>query len=115
MRGIRFRARHGVTRAERGLAQDFTVDVDMDLPPGELPHRDNMKDVFDYDRIATIVVTLGTSESYRLLEILAQRIAARLLGETRALAATVAVRKIAPPTTASVEQVTVEVTLEQAR
>ncbi|MCL2724301.1 MAG: dihydroneopterin aldolase [Polyangiaceae bacterium] len=111
MHGIRFRARHGVSRAERGLAQDFTVDVDMDLPPGDLPRRDDMKDVFDYDRIGSIVVELGTSESYRLLEILAQRIASRLLAETPALATTVAVRKFAPPTTASVEQVTVEVRL----
>lgn len=113
MRGIRFRARHGVTRAERGLAQDFTVDVEMQLPPEELPRRDEFSKVFDYSLIATTVVEEGTSGSYRLLETLAQRIAQRLLAETSALTATVEVRKMAPPTEASVEQVSVEVRVER--
>jgi dihydroneopterin aldolase len=113
MRGIRFRARHGVSRAERGLAQDFTVDVDMMLPVAELPRRDEMSKVFDYDRIASTVVDEGTSGSYKLLETLAQRIANRLLDDTPALAVTVEVRKMAPPTTASVEQVSVEVRVER--
>ncbi len=113
MQGIRFRARHGVTRAERGLAQDFTVDVELDLPTSELPRRDEMSKVFDYDRIATTVVGEGTSGSYRLLETLAQRTAQRLLAETPALSAKVEIRKMAPPTTASVEQVSVEVRIDR--
>ncbi len=108
MAGIRFRARHGVTRAERGLAQDFTVDVDLDLPVKELPAKDELRDVFDYDRIATVVVEEGTKGSYRLLETLAQRLVARLLEETPALTVGVAVRKFAPPTDASVEHVAIE-------
>jgi 7,8-dihydroneopterin aldolase/epimerase/oxygenase len=108
MAGIRFRARHGVTRAERGLAQDFTVDVDLDLPLAELPQKDELRDVFDYDRIATVVVEEGTKGSYRLLETLAQRLVARLLEDTPALAVGVKVRKFAPPTDASVEHVAIE-------
>jgi 7,8-dihydroneopterin aldolase/epimerase/oxygenase len=108
MAGIRFRARHGVTRAERGLAQDFTVDVDLDLPAAELPAKDELRDVFDYDRIATVVVEEGTKGSYRLLETLAQRLVARLLEDTPALAVGVKVRKYAPPTDASVEHVAIE-------
>jgi 7,8-dihydroneopterin aldolase/epimerase/oxygenase len=113
MAGIRFRARHGVTRAERGLAQDFTVDVDLELPIAELPAKDELRDVFDYDRIATVVVEEGTRGSYRLLETLAQRLVARLLEETPALSVGVKVRKFAPPTDASVEHVAIE--LEAAR
>ncbi|WP_240488914.1 dihydroneopterin aldolase [Labilithrix luteola] len=115
MRGIRFRAHHGVTRAERGLAQDFIVDVDMDLPVSVLPRRDELRQVFDYDKVSTVVVGEGTSGSYRLLETLAQRLASRLLEETPALSATVEIRKMAPPTTASVEQVSVEVRLDRQR
>lgn len=108
MNGIRFRARHGVTRAERGLAQDFTVDVEMELPAEELPSRDELGKVFDYDRIATVVVEEGTKGSYRLLETLAQRLAGRLLEATVALGVTVQVRKFAPPTEASVDNVAIE-------
>ena len=32
MEGIRFRAKHGVSRAERDLPQDFVVNLEVELP-----------------------------------------------------------------------------------
>ncbi|MCC6522168.1 MAG: dihydroneopterin aldolase [Polyangiaceae bacterium] len=110
LEGIRFRGRHGASRAERYLLQDFVVDLEVTLPTELLPTSDERTRVYDYDALATLVVEEGTGRSYKLLESLASRLLERLLGETPAIAATVRIRKFGPPTTASVDRVAVELT-----
>jgi dihydroneopterin aldolase len=104
LRGIRFRAKHGVSKSERQLFQDFLVDVELDLPAALLPVKDRIDESFNYDRIAALVVAEGTAESYRLLETVASRVIQRLLRDTKALRVVVSVGKTNPPTGASVEQ-----------
>ncbi len=106
--GIRFRARHGASDAERYLLQDFVVDLEVTLPLEELPDSDERSCVYDYDALASLVVEEGTSTSYKLLETLARRLLERLLADTPAVAATVRLRKFGPPTTASVDTVSIE-------
>lgn len=110
LEGIRFRARHGASRAEQALPQDFVVHLEVELPVAALPQRDLRKSVFDYDRLANLVVEEGTRSTVRLLETLGQRLLARVLGDTEALAATVTIKKFGPPTTASVDAASVELT-----
>ena len=114
LEGIRFRARHGVSRAERGLPQDFVVHLDVTLPVALLPRADTRARVFDYDKLASLVVDEGTSVSYKLLETLAERVIERVLADTPALAVTVQVKKFGPPTSASVDAVSVELTGHRA-
>jgi len=106
--GIRFRARHGLSDAERYLLQDFVVDLEVELPLAQLPDNDERSCVYDYDALATLVVEEGTRASYKLLETLAGRLLDRLLDDTPATAATVRLRKFGPPTTASVDTVAIE-------
>jgi dihydroneopterin aldolase len=108
--GIRFRARHGVSRAERDLPQDFVVDLEVSLPVSALPRADTRARVFDYDKLASLVVDEGTRVSYKLLETLADRLIARVLADTPATSVTVQVKKFGPPTSASVDAVSVELT-----
>ncbi|HVK68383.1 MAG TPA: dihydroneopterin aldolase [Polyangium sp.] len=108
LEGIRFRARHGVSRAERGLPQDFVVHVEVTLPITSLPRTDTLAKVFNYDKLATLVVDEGTHASYKLLEILAERLITRILADTPAIAVTVQVKKFGPPTSVSVDAVSVE-------
>ena len=108
--GIRFRARHGASRAERDLPQDFVVDLDVVLPVALLPRSDTRARVFDYDKLAALVVEEGTRVSYKLLETLADRLIERVLADTPATAVTVQVKKFGPPTSASVDAVAVELT-----
>jgi 7,8-dihydroneopterin aldolase/epimerase/oxygenase len=110
LEGIRFRARHGVSRAERDLPQDFVVHLDVELPVSLLPRADTRARVFDYDQLASLVVDEGTRVSYKLLETLAERVIARLLADTPAVAVTVEVKKFGPPTSASVDAVSVSLT-----
>jgi dihydroneopterin aldolase len=110
LEGIRFRARHGASRAERDLPQDFVVHLDVVLPVAVLPHSDTRARVFDYDKLASIVVDEGTRVSYKLLETLADRVIERVLADTPAIAVTVQVKKFGPPTSVSVDAVSVELT-----
>jgi len=110
LEAIRFRGRHGVSRAERDLPQDFVVDLDVTLPVAALPRADARARVFDYDKLAALVVDEGTKSSYKLLETLAQRLVGRVLAETPAIAVAVRVKKFGPPTSASVDAVSVELT-----
>ncbi len=108
LEGIRFRARHGASDAERYLLQDFVVDLEVSLPASELPESDERSCVYDYDRLANLVVEEGTKTSYKLLETLAKRLLERVLADTPALSVTVRLRKFGPPTTASVDTVAIE-------
>ena len=114
LEGIRFRGRHGVSRAERGLPQDFVVHVEVSLPLGALPRTDSLSRVFDYDKLASLVVDEGTRASYKLLETLAERLIARILADTPALGVTVQVKKFGPPTSVSVDAVSIELTGNRA-
>lgn len=110
LEGIRFRARHGVSRAERDLPQDFVVHLDVTLPTATLPRTDSRARVFDYDQLASLVVDEGTAVSYKLLETLAERLISRILADTPAVAVQVQVKKFGPPTSASVDAVAIELT-----
>jgi 7,8-dihydroneopterin aldolase/epimerase/oxygenase len=114
LEGIRFRARHGVSRAERGLPQDFVVTVEVLLPVSALPRSDSLTKVFDYDKLATLVVDEGTRVSYKLLETLGERLIARILADTPAVGVTVNVKKFGPPTSVSVDAVAVELSATRA-
>ncbi|MSP24036.1 MAG: dihydroneopterin aldolase [Myxococcales bacterium] len=114
LEGIRFRARHGVSDAERDLPQDFVVDLEVRLPIAVLPASDDRRAVYDYDVLATLVVEEGTRTSYRLLESLSRRLLERVLSDTPAVGATVRVRKFGPPTAASVDTVAVELSANRA-
>ena len=94
--------------SERDLPQDFLVTLRVELPIGTLPDSDSYRDVFDYDRLATLVVEEGTGQTCKLLETLAQRVIARVLRDTPALRVAVEVTKLQPPTHASVDRVSVE-------
>jgi dihydroneopterin aldolase len=106
--GIRFRGHHGVSDSERALPQDFLVSLEAHLPLAVLPSGDHIADVYNYDRLATLVVEEGTRQECRLLETLAQRVIARVLEDTPATRVSVAVTKSRPPTRSSVDSVTVE-------
>ena len=108
LHGVRFRASIGASAAERSIPQDLVVDVDLELPVSALPKRDTKREVVDYDRAVRLVVEVGLAESYRLLEVYAQRVLERLLSETPATRVRVAVTKSRVPSTYSTDQAVVE-------
>lgn len=108
LEGIRFRARHGASKAERGLLQDFIANVEIELPLSALPKTDSLRGVYDYGKLAEIVVDEGTKASYRLLEKLAQRLVERIIDDSPALSVSVRIKKFGPPTATSVDAAAIE-------
>ncbi len=106
--GIRFRGRHGASRAERGLPQDFVATVEVELPVTALPRTDTLRGVYDYGELAAVIVDEGTKSSYRLLETLGQRLVDRVFASSPALAVSIRIKKFGPPTPESVESSSIE-------
>jgi dihydroneopterin aldolase len=108
LEGIRFRARHGASRAERDLPQDFVVGVELELPIASLSRNDSLRGTYDYGKLAALVVDEGTRASHRLLETLAQRLIARIFEESPASRVLLRVKKFGPPTPVSVDTAAIE-------
>lgn len=106
--GIRFRGRHGASRAERDLPQDFVATLDVELPIDAFPRTDSQKGVVDYGLLAEIVVKEGTQASYRLLETLAARLIDRILEASPSKSVRVRIKKFGPPTPVSVDAASIE-------
>lgn len=108
LEGIRFRAKHGASKAERGLLQDFVATVEVELPVAALPNNDSLRTVYDYGKLAELVVDEGTKTSCKLLETLAERLIRRILDDSKALSVSVRIKKFGPPTPVSVDAASVE-------
>jgi dihydroneopterin aldolase len=98
LRGLRVTGRHGVLPEERERAQPFEVDLDIEADLSEAARHDDLSMTVDYGAVVRRVAEVVATESFQLLERLADAIAAAVLAEGgRALAVTVTVRKLRPP------------------
>jgi len=88
-----FRGHHGVREAERALAQDFTVDVEVECDLSLAAHSDQLADTVDYKQIHTIAREVIEGASHHLLESLAGEIADRVLDLPRIDAVSVRIAK----------------------
>ncbi len=75
--GLEFFGRHGVLDEEHALGARFIVDIEMWLDLQETP--DSLEATVDYSRIYTAVADEVTNSRCRLIEVLARRIADRVL------------------------------------
>jgi dihydroneopterin aldolase len=72
---------HGETQAERTLGNRFHVDVEMRMDLSVAGRTDAIADTVDYSRAFGLVRAVVEDEQYSLIEAIAARIAASLLGE----------------------------------
>lgn len=79
--GLRFRGCHGVLAYEREQAQEFIIDLDLYLDLKNAGMTDDIKDTVDYASVFHHVQKIVEGESYKLIESLAENIAAVLLKE----------------------------------
>jgi dihydroneopterin aldolase len=82
-----------VRPTEREQAQDFKVDVEIDTDLVQSGHSDRVEDTVDYRRVYAIAKEVVEGESVKLIESLADRIAARVLDLDRVVAVSVRVAK----------------------
>ncbi len=108
--GMVFQARHGVHEHERRVAQRFEVDVELalDLRPAGLA--DDLALTVDYSEVYERVRGVVESTSFRLIEALAEAIAAETLARYPLDQVTVRVRKPEVRLGGPLEHTAVEIT-----
>jgi dihydroneopterin aldolase len=111
--GIEVLARHGVLEQERADPQLFRVDLMVYLDLASAAASDDLADTLDYGGLAQMAHDLVASESHRLIETVADRIAGKILGDPRVDRVVVTVHKPSAPIPLTYEDVAV--TIDRAR
>jgi len=95
---LRFHSRHGVLPEEAVRGQDFEVTVRLELPLADAGRSDDLARTIDYRAAHEVVRTVMTGPPRRLLEALAEGVAAELLRAFPSVQAVeVEVTKLNPP------------------
>jgi dihydroneopterin aldolase len=98
VRGLRVLATHGVLDHERAQPQPFELDLDVVVDLAGPGSSDELADTLDYSVVVGAAAETVRSSSFRLLEALAEAVAAALLRLDGTVAeVSVAVRKLRPP------------------
>lgn len=77
--GMQFFGRHGVYRSETQDGQVFGVDIELELDLGPAAAADSLRMTVDYSEVFEQVRTVMEGPPLRLIETVADRIAAKLL------------------------------------
>jgi dihydroneopterin aldolase len=107
--GLRELGVHGVLPEEQIRPQPFEVDLELVVNTSAAAESDDLDDTVDYSAVCAAVSRVVASESYRLLERLAARIAEVCRSDPRVLAVVVEVRKPHAPVRASLDHVGVRI------
>ncbi|MGQ0844966.1 MAG: dihydroneopterin aldolase [Sporichthyaceae bacterium] len=110
LRGLRGFGRHGVLAEEQVLGQPFFVDVNLGLDTRPAAKSDDVADTVDYADLADRVVALVEGEPVKLIETLADRIAAECLSRPRVESVEVTVHKPGAPVAVPFDDVSVTIT-----
>jgi 7,8-dihydroneopterin aldolase/epimerase/oxygenase len=108
IRDLRVEALIGIHRRERHVQQTLSIDIDIGLPGPEVFASDKVADTIDYEQVALRIKALAAAQHYRLVETLADKIAALLTGDFGAPWVKVSVAKIGILPNAKFVGVTIE-------
>ena len=71
----------GVEEWERVIPQPVWIDLELSIDAAKAAKRDDMRNAVDYARVISVVSEVARQGSFKLIETLAEQIAARLLFE----------------------------------
>ncbi len=95
--GITFHAYHGASDEEQAIGHRYSVDIVLEFDIRAAARSDDLSQTINYSAVAKRVLAIGTENRFRLIETLAERIAADILQNFPASAVEVTVRKLLPP------------------
>jgi dihydroneopterin aldolase len=81
LNGMQFYGYHGVMPAEQELGQPFIVDLELSCDLREAGRKDDLTKTIDYSQVFELTQQIVTGEPCLLIETVAERIAASVLGE----------------------------------
>jgi dihydroneopterin aldolase len=109
--GMKFYGYHGVFPEEQKLGQRFNVDVALTLDLSKAGQTDDLHETVNYKEVYDAVKEIIEGNSVKLLESLAESVAASLLGKFTSIdETTVKVIKPDPPIPGHYDSVAVEIT-----
>ncbi len=91
--GLTVRGIHGVMEHERVAAQEFKVDVRMEVDTEQAATSDALADTLDYAQVKATITDVVQNNSFQLLEKLAGTIATALLTDTKIKKVELTIRK----------------------
>jgi dihydroneopterin aldolase len=106
---IEFYGYHGASDEEQSVGHRYSVDVELRYDVRRAGRTDRLDDTVNYSRVAKRVAAIGAAEQFRLLEALAERLAAVILDEFPVESVRLRVRKIRPPMNVIAAAVGVEI------
>lgn len=95
--GMRFEGRHGATQEEREWPQLIELDVELWLDLSVAGRSDELAATVDYGPVIELCRDIVERRSFRLLEALAEALAAAIMGATATESVVIRVRKPAVP------------------
>ncbi|MDZ7359729.1 MAG: dihydroneopterin aldolase [candidate division KSB1 bacterium] len=104
-----FRGYHGVWDEERQIGQRFEVDVEFVVDVNAAAKSDNIKDTIDFYKVYQVVENIVAQKSFKLVETLAETIAAALLQKFSASELRLRVRKPNSPVPGISDGIEVEI------
>ncbi len=109
MKGIEFVGVHGATEMERIRHQRFAVDLVLYLPLSHAAKTDQIADAVDYRSLGHMVIRIGTTAKFHLLEALAAAIADEVQDQWPQAKVVVTVKKLSPPVDFAVRRIEVTI------
>lgn len=109
MRGLEFYGYHGVIPEENRLGQRFVVDIDMFTDTRAAGATDDLRKTIDYVAVHADIKRIVEGPALKLVETVAERIAAVILERDGVVRVRVRVRKPDVPMAASLKYVGVEI------
>lgn len=97
IRNIEFQGNHGATAGERRSARRFQVDVDLTLSMARAMETDRLVDTVNYKDVCELIVEIGSSRPYRLLEALAGAMLGGIRERWPSATVELELRKLHPP------------------
>src|SRR3954466_10152552 len=98
LRELHFIARHGILPIERETSQRFSATLELELPLADAGLTDRLDQTVDYCEVQAVVRSIIEGSHKKLIETLAETVAAELLRAFPRLAAvTVEITKPRPP------------------
>lgn len=107
--GLRELGVHGVLPEEQVRPQPFEIDLELLVDVSAAGTSDELGDTVDYGGVCEAVSRIVSTESHRLLERLATRIAETCRADPRVVGVVVEVRKLRPPVPALLDHVAVRI------
>jgi 7,8-dihydroneopterin aldolase/epimerase/oxygenase len=111
LNNMKFYGYHGVFSEETKLGQRFAVDVIVETDLEKAGKSDNLEDSINYGEIYHVCKEVVEGKPFKLVEALAEKISAEMLGQFPAISTvTVKVIKPDPPIPGHYDSVAVEIT-----